>query len=75
MVDNDVMLQSWRQQWVVSTGCMSNHSGFRDFSLVCGVEDVVMKWPAMISAMSLSAAALHLRAGGLKNDTIRDDNI
>jgi len=29
----------------------------------------------MISAMSLSAAALHLRAGGLKIDTIRDDNI
>jgi len=45
----DVVLQSWRQQWVMSTGCVLDHSGFRDFQPhLWGVEDVIMKWPVMI---------------------------
>jgi len=30
------LLQSWRQQWVMSIGCMSDQDGFRYFSLIRG---------------------------------------
>jgi len=63
----DAVLQFWCQQWVMSIGCMSDHSGFCDLSLICGEmsswSGQWWLWLMVTFATNLSAAALRLSTG------------